>query len=200
MDSEHGRTDEELMEAYVGGDVGAFQVLMDRHAQKVFNFILRRTGGNRESAEDLLQEVFLRVVHRASGFKAKSKFTTWLYTIARNLCIDAGRKASYRQHVALDQPLGRDGGDGATLLDRVPDRGPGPDSRTRDLRFKAALQEALAKLPDEQREVFLMREFQGLKFREIAVICDIPENTVKSRMRYALDFLRKALAVFRETI
>ena len=132
--------------------------------------------------------------------EANSKFTTWLYTIARNLCIDAARKASYRQHARLDQPLSKSDEGGATLGDKVADKRPGQDKETRDKRFRAALEDALEKLPEDQREVFEMREFQGLKFREIAVILKIPENTVKSRMRYALGGLRTSLKKFSETI
>lgn len=195
-----GTSDEQLMERYLDGDTSAFQVLVDRHGTRVYNFILRRTGGNREAAEDLLQDTFLRVVHRAASFKQQSKFTTWLYTIARNLCIDAARKARYRNHARLDQPLSKSEAEGATLLDRVPSPNPGPDVETRDRRFRRALDVALDALPEEQRDVFIMREFEGLKFREIADVMDIPENTVKSRMRYALQALKTALASFEETL
>ena len=94
------RADEDLMTLYLEGDVGAFKVLMDRHSGPVFNFILRRCGGSREVAEDILQDTFVRVIKNASSFQRKAKFTTWLYTIARNL-IDALRKASYRRHPSL---------------------------------------------------------------------------------------------------
>jgi len=195
------RTDEELMEAYLEGSVAAFQVLVERHSKPIFNFIIRRCGGNRQRGEDLLQETFLRVVRQAHSFKRKAKFTTWLYTIARNLCIDALRRASYRKHPSLDQPLSRsDPSDGGTLMDKVPAGGPDAADQTRDKRFRTALQEALNTLPDEQKDIFIMREFQGLKFREISEIIGVPENTVKSRMRYALQGLRRELAVFAEAI
>jgi RNA polymerase sigma-70 factor (ECF subfamily) len=191
-------SDEKLMASYLEGNVRAFQTLLERHQTRVFNFILRNLG-NRELAEDTLQEVFLRVVHRADSFRHQSKFTTWLYTIARNLCIDQRRKARYRKTVALDEPLDRTGEDGATLLDRVADRKPLADTALRDSRFQRSLEEALTHLPDEQREVFLLREVKGLKFREIAVVVGIPENTVKSRMRYALETLRQHLSAFEDT-
>ena len=196
---EQGLSDEYLMKRYLGGDVAAFQVLLERHGQKIFNFIFRNLG-NRDLAEDLVQEVFLRVVHSAASFKEQSKFTTWLYTIARNLCIDAARKARHRRIVVLDEPISRSDAEGATILDRAPDLGPLPDAQVRDRRFRASLTKALEALPPEQREVFVMREFQGLKFREIADVVGIPENTVKSRMRYALDALRGHLAAFAEAL
>ena len=187
------------MEGYLAGDASAFRQLLDRYGDRLFNFILRNVR-SREVAEELLQEVFLRVVRRAETFRRQSKFSTWLYTIARNLCIDTARKARHRRTLSLDRPLGRHEREGATLLDQVSDGAPGPDRRTRDERFRRALQDALAALPDEQREVFVMREFEGLKFREIATVVGIPENTVKSRMRYALQGLRSALAQFQETL
>lgn len=187
------------MEAYLAGDVSAFEELLARHADRLFRFILRRTG-DRQVAEDLLQEVLLRVVRRASSFQGQSKLTTWLYTIARNACIDAGRRAKHRNHARLDQPLRSEERGGATLLDRVADKGPSPADGVRDLRFKEALQGALDALPEEQRDVFIMRELQGLKFREIAVVVGVSENTIKSRMRYALQGLRAQLARFQETL
>ena len=191
------RADEDLMALYLEGDVGAFKVLMDRHSGPVFNFILRRCGGSKEAAEDILQDTFVRVIKNASSFQRKAKFTTWLYTIARNLCIDALRKASYRRHPSLDQPLSSSEGSGGTLMDKVPNSDRGAESAAGDNEFKTRLQKALDDLPEEQQEVFVMREFQGLKFWEIAEIVGIPENTIKSRMRYALQGLRKSLEDFK---
>ncbi|MCB9730469.1 MAG: RNA polymerase sigma factor [Deltaproteobacteria bacterium] len=190
-------SDEQLMKRYLAGHPSAFQELMARHGQKIFNYVLRQMR-DPSVAEDLTQEVFLRVVHRAQTFREEARFTTWLFSIARNLCVDTARKAKHRRTVALDAPLDRSGDGGATMLDRVADGGPGPDRRTRDKRFRECLDSAMARLPDEQREVFLMREVEGLKFREIAEVVGIPENTVKSRMRYALESLRVSLAAFRE--
>ncbi len=174
------------MERFLSGRASAFQVLSARHGARIYNFILRQVR-DQELAKDLVQETFLRVVKNAASFRAQSKFTTWLYTIARNQCIDALRKARHRRHVPLDRPLSKDDDGGATLLDMVADDRPGQATQ------------ALGELPDEQREVFLMREIEGLKFREIAEIVGIPENTVKSRMRYALEALRGHLAEFADS-
>lgn len=196
---EHTLSDEQLMERFLEGHASAFEVLVNRYSQRIFNFILRHIG-DASVAEDLVQDVFLRVVKNAAGFRAQAKFTTWLYTIARNLSIDALRKARHRRHVPLDRPLSSEDEGGATLLDRIADNAPGSDVKTRDRRFVAALEAALREVPDDQREVFLMREIEGLKFREIADILGVPENTVKSRMRYALEALRGHLAAFAETV
>ena len=185
--------DEDLMVRYASGDVAAFEVLLERHRAPVFNFALRSCR-RKDVAEELLQEIFLRVVKQAGGYKRKAKFTTWLYTIARNLCIDHARRMTHRREGSLDVSAGSDSDEGGTpLVSLVPDRGPGPERQIVDRQFSGALYEALDELPDEQREVFLMREKQNLKFREIAQIVGVPENTVKSRMRYALEFLRLRL-------
>lgn len=188
--------DEALMEAYRDGDSRAFEVLLHRHRAPVFSFLLRQVG-NPALAEDLLQEAFLRVIRNASSYERRAKFTTWFYTIARNLCRDHGRRAKHRKHSSLDAPLNKDE-TGGTLGDVVPDRGPQVDRQVVSRRLKGRLEDAISQLGDEQREVFLLREGSGLSFKQIADIVGCPENTVKSRMRYALDNLRKALEEYRE--
>ncbi|MEZ4462799.1 MAG: RNA polymerase sigma factor [bacterium] len=186
------QSDEELMLGYADGDARAFEVLLRRHEKPVFNFIYRSVG-RKDIAEELLQDVFLRVIRNASSYQQSAKFTTWLYTIARNICIDRSRKKGGKE-LSLDQPVGDD--DKSTFLDQVVD---GSSQMATDYDrdvFRQRLEQALAKLPDEQREVFVMREISDLKFREIAEILDIPVPTVKSRMRYALEALRGHLSEY----
>lgn len=188
------REDAELMAAFKKGDGKAFEKLLARHKKPVFNFCLRMMG-DRTAAEDATQEVFMKVVKGAARWEKQAKFTTWLFTIARNHCIDALRKASYRKTASLDQPLKEDENDGATLGDRVSDRDAVDPSRgAESRRLRQRLAEAIAALSDEQREVFVMREYAGMPFKEIAQVVGVPENTVKSRMRYALEHLRGTLA------
>ena len=185
-------TDEKLMARFQKGEIQAFEVLLARHRRGVFNFVLRFVG-NRDLAEDLVQDIFLRLVAAAQSFQKRSKFTTWLYTIARNLCIDHYRKKQHRREASLDQPLNPGGESEATLMDRLPSNTPAPDRQADNHRVQDRIREAIEKLSDEQREVFLMREEAGLPFDEIARIVDAPVNTVKSRMRYALQNLRASL-------
>src|SRR5258708_30537622 len=96
--------DEDLMVMYQKGEVRAFEVLLSRHRKPVYNFILRFVG-DRETAEDLLQEAFMRVIKGAEAYKRQAKFTTWLYTIARNLCVDQTRRRKHRKHASLDAPM-----------------------------------------------------------------------------------------------
>jgi RNA polymerase sigma-70 factor (ECF subfamily) len=181
------------MLAFKSGDARAFEALVRRHRGPVFNFILRFTG-NRARAEDLLQEAWLKVVRGAAEYEPKARFTTWVYTIARNLCVDSARKESYRQTESLDAPVGEGGAsEGRALGEGVADGGASPERGAYNTRLRPLLERALLALPDEQREVFILREYSGVAFKEIAVVTGTAENTVKSRMRYALEGLRKRL-------
>jgi RNA polymerase sigma-70 factor (ECF subfamily) len=190
-------SDEELMEAYQRGDTRGFERLLGKHKKPVYNFIHRQVG-HEATAEDLMQEVFLRVIKGAASYKRQAKFTTWVYTIARNLCVDHARRARHRRAASLDQPLARDDSGKGTIGDRVADRGPQVDRQVISHELRGRLEEAIGTLAEEQREVFLMREYLNLPFKEIAEIVGCPENTVKSRMRYALDHLRHQLEEYRD--
>jgi len=183
------------MLAFKAGDARAFETLVRRHRAPVFNFILRFTG-HRARAEDVLQETWLKVVRSAREYEAKAKFTTWLFTIARNLCVDSARKESYRQASSLEAPTGNGAGgdEGRPLGEGLPDSGASPERGAYNARLRPLLERALASLPEEQREVFVLREYSGIAFKEIAEVTGVSENTVKSRMRYALDGLRRRLA------
>jgi RNA polymerase sigma-70 factor (ECF subfamily) len=181
------------MLAFKKGDAKAFKTLVVRHRSQVFNFILRYTG-HRQRAEDLLQETWLKVVRSSAEWEPKARFTTWVFTIARNLCVDSARKETHRQADSLDAPTGADS-EGAALSEHLPDTvGQSPDRSAYNQRLRPIIEKAILSLPDEQREVFLLREYQGVGFKEIAQVTGVNENTVKSRMRYALETLRKKLA------
>ncbi|MFP2913232.1 RNA polymerase sigma factor [Pyxidicoccus sp. 3LFB2] len=187
-------SDERLMLAFQAGDARAFETLVRKHRTPVFNFVLRFVG-HRARAEDVLQETWLKVVRSAGEYTPKAKFTTWLYTIARNLCVDSARKESYRQASSLEAPAaGTDGDEGRPLGEGLPDTGASPERGAYNARLRPMLERALAALPEEQREVFILREYSGIPFKDIAEVTGVSENTVKSRMRYALDGLRRRLA------
>src|ERR1700682_179564 len=184
------RTDEELLAAYQQGDPGAFEGLLRRHRAPLFTFLLRMLG-DREKAEDLAQETFLRIRKGAQAWEHRARFQTWLFTIARNLCVDRARRDRFRRTDSLDAQ-GPD--DEPPLVDSVPGREIDPARGAESARLRPLLMKALLSLPQEQREVFVLREQAGIPFREIAEILGVNENTAKSRMRYALEGLRKALA------
>ena len=185
-------SDEELITAYKNGKVEAFRTLVERHERPVYRFCLRSLG-NPEAAADATQEVFLRVVRNAPRWEQKAKFTTWLYTIARNYCIDEARKGRFRKTDSLNESAHKDDDGGEEKQDRVQAPTPASDAVADQRRVRAVIDEALATLPEEQREVFCLREYSGLAFKDIAEAVGANENTVKSRMRYALTALRKAL-------
>ena len=193
-----GATDEVLMMRFQGGDRDSFAILVRRHKTPIFNFILRQIR-NHTTAEDLTQDVFVRVVRSAASFKHEARFTTWIYSIARNLCIDHLRKMSLRRHPSLDQASSRDK-DGPTLGDRIANEHPSSSAHrqvtSNDIAQRVGV--AVEALPPEQREVFLLRQLGKVPFKEIAKLTGVPENTVKSRMRYALERLQQALAEYED--
>jgi RNA polymerase sigma-70 factor, ECF subfamily len=180
--------DERLMLRFQAGDARAFEVLVRRHRTPVFSFLLRLTG-DRGRAEDLCQETFLKVVKASAGWQERARFTTWLFAIARNLAVDEARRQSFRRTEPLDA-----GKAGDPPRPEPASEAPGPDRLAEAARLRPQLEAALQALPAEQREVFLLREHAGLRFAEIAEVTGTPENTVKSRMRYALESLRAELA------
>lgn len=190
-------SDEDLLGLFNQGDARAFEVLLSRYERPIYNFVLRSVR-DRDRAHDLVQDVFLKVVQRANQFKGDSKLSTWLYTIARNLCIDHSRKMVFRRHRSLDAPVRED--EGGTMLDRVEGKELGADRGTISAELQTLIAGAVEDLPDDQREVFLMRQVQGLPFKEIAKVVGVPENTVKSRMRYALERLQEALSEYQDYV
>jgi RNA polymerase sigma-70 factor (ECF subfamily) len=191
--------DEALMARFQNGDRAAFALLVRRYQRPLYNFALRHLASS-SAAEEVVQEAFMRVVQSASDFRQTSRFTAWLYTIARNLCIDALRKKAQQQHRSLDEPASPNDGDpqGPSLAERTADRAANVERSALSLEMRARLLSAVNELPDDQREVFLLREISDLPFKEIALVVDAPENTVKSRMRYALERLQAALSEFEE--
>jgi RNA polymerase sigma-70 factor, ECF subfamily len=174
-------SDEELMRRFRAGEGDAFPLLVQRHRARVFAFVLRLTQ-ERSRAEDVLQETWLRVVRGAPAYQPTARFTTWVYTIARNACLDGARRERHRSTEPLEQEPQAEG---------TPWSDPERGAASAELR--PLLEAAVAALPEEQREVFLLRELAGIPFAEIARMTGAPEPTVKSRMRYALEALQKSL-------
>ena len=134
-------TDTELMLRYQKGEVRAFEYLLDRYQGPIFNFILRSVR-SRALAEELTQETFVRVIKNAQKYKKKAKFTTWLYTIARNICIDQSRRAKHRKTESLDKKLGQ-GESNQTLLDKMSDDQPSPAHASSNKELQSSLLAAL---------------------------------------------------------
>ena len=186
-------TDEALIARYQQGDVSAFAELVSRHEKRLWNFV-RRFVQDAATAEDLLQEVFFRVVRNAADWQPSAKFSTWLLTIARNLCTDNARRGTVRRAESLEQTPGVAGDEpGFHRIERLAASGGNAERAALDREIAVRVDAAVTDLPVEQREVFLMREVMDMSFAEIAAATGASEPTVKSRMRYALERLRGAL-------
>lgn len=194
-------TDEDLMEAFRLGEADAFETLVTRHSRGLYNFLLRSVHAPAR-AEELLQEVLLRVIRSKDRYRRSARFTTWVYTIARNLCVDESRRARFRDHESLEAPLRshRSHDSSASLLSTLATDLMPPDLGADAPRLRDRLNRAVTRLPIDQREVFVMRLMAGMSFREIGETVGAPENTVKSRMRYALDKLREELGDLRHAV
>jgi RNA polymerase sigma-70 factor (ECF subfamily) len=187
-------TDEILMTRFQVGDSDALAALVRRHKTTLYNFILRQVR-QPSVAEDLVQDVFVRIVQRASDYQHEAKFSTWVYAIARNLSIDHLRKMALRRHPSLDQPLAQGAEPNQTLSERTADGRPSAsvDRAVIGGELGARITYAVEELPPDQREVFLLRQLAQIPFKEIATLVGVSENTAKSRMRYALERLQAAL-------
>ena len=184
------------MVAFRKGEGRAFAPLVARYKRGLYNFILRSVG-NRSRAEEMLQDVFMRVIKAKNRYEQTARFSTWIYTIARNHCVDESRRGKHRKTVSADAPRGRFGDEaGASLLDRTAAPQVGTDAAAEGPRLQQRMAQAVDNLPDDQREVFLMRQLGGLSFKQIGKVVGAPENTVKSRMRYALERLQEALSEY----
>jgi RNA polymerase sigma-70 factor (ECF subfamily) len=190
-------SDEALMIRFQSGERTAFTQLVRRHQVGLYNFALRQLRVQ-SLAEDVVQEAFVRVVQNALDFKHEARFSTWVYTITRNLCIDHLRKRALRKHPSLDEAKRGDEGEGPTLGEQTADTRANVERQVTGVELKERIAIAVDELPDDQREVFLLREMSNLPFKEIAEITGVPENTVKSRMRYALERLQSALSEYEE--
>ncbi|MCA9681913.1 MAG: RNA polymerase sigma factor [Myxococcales bacterium] len=188
------RSDESLMLAFRDGDASCFELLVGRHKRGLYNFLLRSVH-NHSRAEELLQEVFLRVIRAKDRYQRTARFTTWIYTIARNLCVDESRRQKFRRTASLEaKGRGRDGDAGQSILDVTAADQVAIDEASQADSIRERVSAAIQSLPDDQREVFIMRQFGGLSFKQIGDAVGAPENTVKSRMRYALEKLRGELS------
>lgn len=178
-------SDEELVEAFQGGDAAAFDVLVRRWDRKIHGAIYRVVGSDDE-ARDLVQEAFFKAFRALSGFKREARFSSWLYQIALNLCRDRLRRRKGRTFVSLDErdeagePLAVSRA--ASALETI---------EAQDL--ARTVERAMAELPPEQREVIVLKEYEGLTFVEIAEVLSVPVSTVKTRLYRGLVQLRERL-------
>lgn len=180
--------DEDLITAYVGGDDGAFEWLVERHLRSVYSFVFRLVG-NEKDAEDIVQETFLKVWKNLKNYSRESaKFKTWLMRIARNTAVDYLRK---KRHVPFSKLEGDN--EESWIAENLPDEQPLPDELLAHKGDVEELERVVLKLSPIYREVLILYYGSDLTFEEVSVISEVSVNTIKSRHRRAVAELRKLL-------
>ena len=176
-----------LVRRVQGGELDAFEELVRAHEKTVYNLALRMTG-NPQDAEDMAQEAFLKAYRSLPEFRGESKFSVWLYRIVSNVCLDHLRKQSRRPSSSLTM----EDNDGEEQQYDVPDESASPEKLLEQKLTREAVQRGLNQLPDEQRQILLLRELRGLSYEEIGEALGLEAGTVKSRIFRA----RKRLCAF----
>jgi len=170
-------TDNELMELVRDGKVEKLAILFERYQTMLYNFFLRLTG-NRAASEDLVQEVFIRILKYRAGYQGENRFVVWMFQIARNAHVDFLRKK--KGEVALDDQFAE-----------APSQEPLPEERFEADQEAALVRRTLDKLPPKKRELLVLFRFQNLKLREIAELLDVQVGTVKVQVHRALKDLSR---------
>ena len=184
-------TDSQLITHILDGDRSRFNSLVWRWEKPIYNFVLRYLG-NKDLAREVSQKVFIRVYKNLNKLRDPARFSSWIYQIASNLCKDEIKKMNHRDFVSLDLIQENNENEGFRLPDSLKESEHSqPDTKLNQKQISNIVQKAIQQLPEEQRVVIIMKEYQGLKFREIAEALNQPLNTVKSRMYYGLNGLRK---------
>lgn len=176
--------EKKLIQSASGGDASAFNRLMEMHERRMYAVALRMCG-NREDAQDCLQEAMLRIYRSISGFKGQSTFATWVYRITMNTCLDELRRKKNRQNTSLDNLLdmGWSPTDGTNA----------PEKKAIQAETRRHIHEAIRDLPEDMRAAVVLRDIQGLSYDEIAQALDINVGTIKSRISRGREKLREKL-------
>src|SRR6202051_5215415 len=188
------RTDLQLMLAVKAGDEQSFALLLHRYRTPLVNFLYRMVR-NREQAEDLAQEVFIRVCRARAEYVPSAKFTTWLFRIATNLALNSLRDTRHqRMEISLDAPVSVDSEDGDERMLDVAGKHPDLEKHLVEEARKAMIRHAIDKLPEKQRAAVLLHKYQELDYGEIAKILSCSESALKSLLFRAYETLRVELA------
>jgi RNA polymerase sigma-70 factor (ECF subfamily) len=177
--------DTDLISRAAGGDSSAFQALVERHRSMVYR-VAYQFAGNHHDAEDIAQEVFIKVYRSLDRFRQDAQLTSWMYRIVMNACIDHRR----RQRPAVAAPFGEEA---EQRMLNTPEERPDPEERAYAGELGQVLESEIGRLPNGQRVVFVMRHHQGMKLSEIAEALGLAEGTVKRQLHAAVHRLRQAL-------
>lgn len=186
-------SDESLMQRYCAGDYAAFKILYERHSRGLYRFISWQSP-RADWVDEITQDTWMRLHHARTNYQPQASFKTLLYQIARNRLIDLLRQ----KHASLASDLGQSSEDSAAAFDWFEDQTQSdhtPDAVIIQKQHSIQLQQAIKKLPLEQKEVLVLHQFSELTLSEIAMLTDAKEETVKTRLRYAMQKLRQSLAI-----
>lgn len=172
----------------IKGDHEAFSMIVDIYKDKLFHLSYRMLG-NRHEAEDIAQEAFVRAYVNIHSYDQTKKFSTWIYRIATNLCIDRIRKK--KPDYFLDSEVA--GTDGLTLYSQIATDEKGPEAAVESMEIQEVVQREILKLSDKYRVVIVLRYIDDLSIKEISELLNIPEGTVKTRIHRGREALRKQL-------
>ncbi len=190
--SEELESDSYLVERTLDGDVAGYEKLVTRYQNKIMGYVARMTNGDREEAEDITQEAFIKAYRNLDSFRGQASFSTWLYKIATNLCIDRARTRKRRpqQAYSLDEPFDKEedsGGREIADLRFEPSKGVERDE------LRTLVRQTVSEMPEKQRQVLIMCDLQGMAYENIAEVLSIPLGTVKSRIFHARADLARRL-------
>ena len=178
-------TDEELMKALSKGDQRAFDELYKRFYGQLLGYFKNMLWGDREKAEDMVHDIFAKIIKNPDYFDSNRSFRTWLFSVASNMCKNEYKKQAVRKNTTTGVEDYRSISSSTNVLAEV-----------QDIQFQQAFEENLAKMDEKHREVFALRHLEGLSMKEIAEVMEINEGTVKSRLFYATKFLAERLKVY----
>ena len=171
-----------LVRRCVSGDAAAWEEIVQKYHRRIYN-ICYRFAGSTDDAQDLTQEVFIKMYRTLNSYDVdRGAFMTWVTTMTRNLLVDHFRKTKQERLTDSLDTTASDHEDAMPMSERIPDHGPAPDSRVQSREAGDTVHQALQKLSPELREAVILRDLQDMDYKEIATVLKVPEGTVKSRI------------------
>lgn len=187
--------DTSLMLKFKNGDISCFEKLVKKYKESIINIIYQFIG-DKEEAEDLTIEVFLRVYKARKNYKAKAKFTTWLYRIATNLCLNKIRENTKLHTISLGKPITREEEE---LIEKIADPSPSPQDILEEKEKNVLIKKAVDSLPTKQRIALILRIYEELSYKEISKILGCSIKSVERRLYWARTNLKKKLMPYLTT-